>query len=145
MNNEYAVCGMQGLYTHLIVFFLQGTHSNCMKCLEIVLYPICDDVNVTVVNGAYILSISTIKYLCNTPEDQGVTLKRFYVKKKIKNFLRQQLKCLLPLESGNLQLEQTKFPVFWQNFQIPCVSPDREFVGHFPCAVGILSCDFVLE
>ena len=34
---------------------------------------------------------------------------------------------LLPLESGNLQLEQTKFPVFWQNFQIPCVFLDREF------------------
>ena len=34
---------------------------------------------------------------------------------------------ILPLESGNLQLEQTKFPVFWQNFQIPCVFPDRDF------------------
>ena len=35
------------------------------------------------------------------------------------------------LESLNLQLEQTKFrvfPVFWQNFQIPCVFPDREFL-----------------
>ena len=30
-------------------------------------------------------------------------------------------------ESWNLQLEQTKFPVFWQNFQIPCVFPDRDF------------------
>ena len=54
-------------------------------------------------------------------------------------FLRQILKYLLPLESGNLQLEQTKFPVFWQNFQIPYV-----FFGHFPyfscfpCAVGTL-------
>ena len=33
------------------------------------------------------------------------------------------------LESGNLQLEQTKFPVFWQNFQIPCVFPDRDVFG----------------
>ena len=33
---------------------------------------------------------------------------------------------LVALESGNLQLEQTKFPVFWQIFQIPCVFPDRK-------------------
>ena len=43
------------------------------------------------------------------------------------DFLLQILKYLLPLESGNLQLEQTKFPVFWQIFQIPCVFPDRDF------------------
>ena len=33
------------------------------------------------------------------------------------------------------------FPVFWQNLQIPCVFPDRDFFGHFPCfpcAVGTL-------
>ena len=41
-------------------------------------------------------------------------------------FSQQILKCILPLESGNLQLEQTKFPVFWQNFQIPYVFPDRD-------------------
>ena len=34
-------------------------------------------------------------------------------------------------KSGNLQLEQPKFPVFWQNFQIPCVFPDREFLWPF--------------
>ena len=45
-----------------------------------------------------------------------------------------------PLESGNLQLGQTKFPVFWQHFQIPCVFPDRDFFYHFPCAVGTLNC-----
>ena len=33
------------------------------------------------------------------------------------------------LESGNLQREQPKFPVFWQNFQIPCVFP--VFFGPF--------------
>ena len=47
-------------------------------------------------------------------------------------------KTFLTLESGNLQLEQTKLPVFWQNFQIPCVFPHREFFNYFPCAVGTL-------
>ena len=42
-------------------------------------------------------------------------------------FSRQILKYLLPLEPGNLQLEQTKLPVFRQNFQIPCFFPDRDF------------------
>ena len=46
-------------------------------------------------------------------------------------FSGQISKYLLPLESGNLQLEQIKFPVFWQNFQIPCVFPDRDFLGSF--------------
>ena len=43
----------------------------------------------------------------------------------------QTLKYLLPLKSGNLQLVQTKFPVFRENFQIPCVFPDsdRDFFG----------------
>ena len=36
-------------------------------------------------------------------------------------------KYFLLQESGNLQLEQTKFPVIWQNFQIPCVFPNRDF------------------
>ena len=49
---------------------------------------------------------------------------------------------LLEKKSGNLQLEQTKFPVFWQNFQIPCVFHDRDFCcchfPGFPCAVGTL-------
>ena len=46
-----------------------------------------------------------------------------------KKILWQILKYLLPIESRNLQLEQTKFLVFWQNFQIPCVFPDRDFFG----------------
>ena len=48
------------------------------------------------------------------------------------------------LESGNLQLEQTKFPVFWQNFQIPCALPNKYFFGHFPCAVGTLTVNELL-
>ena len=44
---------------------------------------------------------------------------------------QQILKYILPLESGNLQIEHTKFPVFWQSFQIPCVFPDF-FVATFP-------------
>ena len=52
-------------------------------------------------------------------------LSRFLKKWK---FLRQISKYFSPLESGNLQLEQTKFHVFWQNFQIPCVFPYRDFV-----------------
>ena len=46
-------------------------------------------------------------------------------------FLRQIPKYLLLLGSGKLQLEQTKFPVFWQNFQIPCLFPDRDFFWPF--------------
>ena len=51
--------------------------------------------------------------------------------KKNWKFSQQIPKYLLPLESGNLQLEQTEFPVFWQNVQIPCVFPDREFIWLF--------------
>ena len=43
---------------------------------------------------------------------------------KICNFFAANI---LPLELGNLQLVQTKFPVFCQNFQIPCVFPNSEF------------------
>ena len=46
---------------------------------------------------------------------------------------RQIPKFLLLLESGNLQVEQTKFPVIWPNFQIPCVFfPDRDFFCGYP-------------
>ena len=48
-------------------------------------------------------------------------------------FSHQISEYLLPLGSGNLQLEQTKFPVFWQIFQIPCVFPDRE--SFWPCSL----------
>ena len=37
----------------------------------------------------------------------------------------------LLLESENLPLEQKQILVFLQNFQIPCVFCDREFVGPF--------------
>ena len=56
-------------------------------------------------------------------------------------FSQQIPKYFLLIGSGNLQLEQTKFPVFWQNFQIRCVFPDRDFFCHFPCfpcAMGTL-------
>ena len=33
---------------------------------------------------------------------------------------------------GHLQLEQTKFPKFWQNFQIPVFSLTENFGGNFP-------------
>ena len=52
--------------------------------------------------------------------------------KQMEIFAANISKYLLPLESGNLQHEETKFPVFWQNFKIPPL-------GHFPCfpcAVG---------
>ena len=39
----------------------------------------------------------------------------------------------LPFESRSLQLEPTKFPMFWQNFRNLFGFPDREFCGHFPC------------
>ena len=56
-----------------------------------------------------------------------------FKKKKSKSSL-QISQYILPLESGKLQLEQTKFPVFnvfWQNFQIPCVFPDKESFWSF--------------
>ena len=37
----------------------------------------------------------------------------------------------LPLDTGNLKLGQTKCPVFLQNFQIPCVFPDRDIFWPF--------------
>ena len=58
-------------------------------------------------------------------------------------------KYLLPLESGNLQLEQIKFPVFSLCFgkfsKVPVFSLTGIFFDHFlcfprfPCAVGTLS------
>ena len=56
-------------------------------------------------------------------------------------FSRQISEYPLPLGSGNLQLEQTQFPVFSQDFLIRCAFPDRDFFGHFSCflcAVGTL-------
>ena len=64
---------------------------------------------------------------------------------KIWTFLRQLSQYPLLLESEHLQFELTKFPVFslcldkipcvfpvfWQNFQIPCVFPDRDFLWPF--------------
>ena len=42
--------------------------------------------------------------------------------------MRQISQYPFPLESGNcVHLEQTKFPVFWQHFQILCVFPDSDF------------------
>ena len=65
--------------------------------------------------------------------------------KKNGGFSRQISKYLLPLESGNLKLEQTKFPVFSMCFgkisKFPVFSLTGIFLGHFPCfpcAVGTL-------
>ena len=41
------------------------------------------------------------------------------------------MKYILPLESGNFRLEQTKFPVFWQHFPIPWGFPDRDFFSPY--------------
>ena len=60
-----------------------------------------------------------------------LTKQTYPASKNIWKFSLQILKYTLPLESGNLQLEQTKFPVFWQNFQIPYVFPDRELCWPF--------------
>ena len=57
----------------------------------------------------------------------GYPLKMSSASKKKWKFLLQISQYLLPLELGNLQLEQTKFPVFCQNFQIPCIFLDRDF------------------
>ena len=55
---------------------------------------------------------------------------------KKKRFSRQILRYLLPLESGNLQLEQTKFPVLslcFGKISKFSVFSDRQFIfGYFP-------------
>ena len=48
--------------------------------------------------------------------------------KHVWEFSQQISKYLSPLESGNLQIVQTKFPVFSKKFQIPCVFPDGDFL-----------------
>ena len=91
-----------------------GTHSNCIfKFPVFPVRPQISPVPIYVICNYYIHKT----YLSSSP-------------KKWK-FSRQISKYLLPLESGNLQLEQTKFPEFWQIFQIPCVFPDREFIWPF--------------
>ena len=52
--------------------------------------------------------------------------------KKNLQFSRQIWQYPIPLESVDLQLQQTKFPVFWQNFQIHCVFPDGIIFAIFP-------------
>ena len=57
----------------------------------------------------------------------------FFAKKNI------AISCIVRIR--NRLHEQIKFPMFWHNFQIPCVFHDREFFGPFfcfPCAVGTL-------
>ena len=60
-----------------------------------------------------------------------------YAKRTLK-ILRQILGYPVFLEARNLQLEQMELSVFWHNFQVPRVFPDRDFLGYFPCAVGTL-------
>ena len=52
--------------------------------------------------------------------------------KNVFKFTLQVSKYLLLLESGNLESGKTKFPGFWQYFQIPCVFPDWLFLAIFP-------------
>ena len=91
----------------------QGTHSNCIfkfpvyslsdHKFSVPMYVFCD----------YYIHKSDLADLSSL--------------KKNWTFSQQILIYLLPLESGNLHLEQTKFPVFLESFQILCVSPDRDF------------------
>ena len=96
----------------LIVKYIQGTHSNC-----IFKFPV--------------FSLSDDKFsLCEFTRFVTVTYTQLtHQAFKKKRFSGQILKYLLPLESGNLQLEQTKFPVslcFGKLFKL-CVFPDRKF------------------
>ena len=61
-----------------------------------------------------------------------LTWQTYPASKTIWKFSQQISKYRLPLESRNLQLEQNKFPVFWQKFKIPCVFPDGIFFVIFP-------------
>ena len=61
--------------------------------------------------------------------------------RNIWKFSRQILKFLLPLESGNLQHEENKFPVLGKVSKFPVFSRTGNSFGHFPCfpcAVGTL-------
>ena len=100
----------------------QGTHSNCV--FEFPVFSLSDR-KFSLCQFTWFVTITYTKLPYPEPP------------KKWK-FSWQIPKYFLLLGSGNLQLEQTKFPVFWQKFQIPCVFPDRDFFCHFPCAVGTL-------
>ena len=96
----------------------QGTHSNC-----IFKFPV--------------FSLSNHKFsLCQFTQfatiiDTKLTWQTYPASGKKVEFSQQISQYHLPLGSGNLQLEQTQFPVFWQDFQIHCVFPDRDFFGPF--------------
>ena len=96
----------------------QGTHSNCIFKFP-VFFPVQPQI--------FPVPISII---CNyyIHKTDLADLSSFWEKWK---FSRQISQYPLPLASGNLEVEQTKFPVFWQIFQIPCVFPDRELFWPF--------------
>ena len=61
-----------------------------------------------------------------------LTWQTYQAFKKNGHFRDKFPKYLLPLESGNLQLKKAKFPVFWQNFQIPSFPCQGLFLAIFP-------------
>ena len=88
----------------------QGTHSNCIfKFYPTAIFPVP-------------IHVICEYYIHKTDLADLSTLKKIFT-----SFAAKTWNIFYPIQSGNLQLEQTKFPVFWQNFQIPCVFPDREF------------------
>ena len=95
----------------------QGTHSNCV--FEFHVFSLSDR-NFCLGQFTWFVTITYTKLPYPDPP-------------KKRKFSRQILKYLWPLESGNLQLEQTKFPVLWQNFQIPCVSLTGNYF--LPCSL----------
>ena len=86
-----------------------------------------------------------ISIICDCYIYTKLTWQTFPASGKKWKFLQQILQYPLPMASGNLQLEQTKFPMFSLHFGIvskfPVFSLTGNFLCHFPCfpcAVGTL-------
>ena len=83
-----------------------------------------------------------LSIICDCYINTKLTWQTYAASGKKWKFLQQILQYPLPLASGNLQLEQTKFPMFslyfGKIFKFPVFSLTGNFLCHFPCAVGTL-------
>ena len=84
----------------------QGTHSNCI--FEFLVLPVFS------LSDRKFSLCQFMSFLTNTYTK--LTLQTYPASKEIWKFSLQVSKYLLPLESGNLQLKQTKFSVFSLHF-----------------------------
>ena len=102
----------------------QGPHSNCLFKKKFFVFSLFFSLSVNFSVLIYKICDSNIHKTALA--DISSFLKKLELSLHISYYS-------LPFESRSLQLEQTKFPMFWQNFRILFGFPDREFCGHFPC------------